>query len=568
MLIEIKKIHSIFSILESWEGLYRNLAVIGAELLLLGIGCLLSYLLVALVFRWLASFSSMQKHQQRLLNLRRASSKLLLLILFFLTLGVTGFNGYQIYQKKDLLQYTHDWIARIPPDFWMQLGLGSLKVMALVVAAWLANRLLLRLLSKIKDRAISYEQLKSNDDSIKAFFRTLARILTSTIWLAVLILSSSLLPLPTVVTATLWITLRIFLILSIGGLVVRSVAAIVDSLEALSRKYWYREDYLSWYEKLKGLIPLFRRCLEYAIYVFVATLVLLQVDFIARFAAYGPRVVKVIGIFFLARVVIEIVNLLVDRAMGKTKGLDDAESKRRKTLGPIIKSLLQYLVYFVAFVLVLAVFELNPLPILAGAGIVGVVVGLGAQPLINDIVSGFFILFENLFLVGDYVETGEARGVVETIQIRTTRIRDPDGQVHILRNGQLGSVVNFSKGFTHAVVEVGVAYDSDLDHVFRVLSETGKKLQQENPNVLQATEVKGLKNFGESELLVRTLTKVKPGHHRDVSFALRKMIKSAFDTEGIEIPFARRVLIFQNEKEKTQGNSLAPAIETADSNKS
>ncbi len=538
--------------LASLDGLYRNLTVLGVELLLLTLGFLVSLVLLVLVFRWLSGISSLQQHKERLVQLRRTSCKLLLAVLVLLALALIGFNGYLIYQKQDLLQYTSDWIAQIPSGFWAQLGLGGLKVIALAIGAWLVNRLLRRLLGTIKDKALSYEQLQTNDQSVEAFFRSLTRILTSTIWLAFLILASSLLPLPTAVTAALWIILRIFLIVAIGGLVVRSVAAVVDSLEALSRKYWYREDYLSWYEKLRGLIPLFRRCLEYVIYVIVASLVLLQVDFIARFAAYGPRVVKVIGIFFFARVVIEIVNLLVDRGMGDTRELDEAESKRRKTLVPIIKSLLEYLVYFIAFVLMLAVFELNPLPILAGAGIVGVVLGLGAQPLINDIVSGFFILFENLFLVGDYVETGEARGVVESIQIRTTRIRDPDGQVHILRNGQLGAVVNFSKGYTHAVVEVGVAYDSDLDQVFRVLTETGKILQQESPHVLQPTEVKGLLEFGESELLVRTITKVKPGYHRDVAFQLRKMIKSAFDAEGIEIPFARRVLIFQPEKESEQ----------------
>jgi small conductance mechanosensitive channel len=300
---------------------------------------------------------------------------------------------------------------------------------------------------------------------------------------------------------------------------------------------------------MAGLMPLLRRCLEYIVYVFVATFVLLQVEFISHFATYGPQVVKAIGIYFLSKVIIEVANLLVDKSMGKTDDLTESERQRQLTIVPIIKSLLKYSVYFAAFVLILRAFDLNPMPLLAGAGILGVVVGFGAQPLINDIVSGFFILFENIFLVGDFVETAEARGTVEAIEIRTTRIRNPDGHVHILRNGQIGAVVNYSKEYTHAVVEVGVAYDSNLDHVYRILSETGEKLKEKNPSVLEKTEVRGLKNFGESELLVRTITKVKPGRHRGVARELRKMIKEAFDAEGIEIPFARRVIIFQNEGE-------------------
>src|SRR3712207_9411406 len=97
----------------------------------------------------------------------------------------------------------------------------------------------------------------------------------------------------------------------------------------------------------------------------------------------------------------------------------------------------------------------------AGAGIISVVVGFGAQPVINDVVSGLFILFENIFLVGDYIEVGTARGTVEAIQLRTTRLRDPNGALHIVRNGQLSGIVNYSKHYTFAVVEIGVGYDAD-----------------------------------------------------------------------------------------------------------
>jgi small conductance mechanosensitive channel len=212
---------------------------------------------------------------------------------------------------------------------------------------------------------------------------------------------------------------------------------------------------------------------------------------------------------------------------------------------PLIKSFFKYAIYFIAFILVLRAVGINPAAILAGAGIVGIVVGLGAQPLINDLVSGFFILFENIYLVDDFIETEDARGKVEGIDIRTTRIRDPNGQLHILRNGQLNKVINYSKAFTYAVVEVGVAYDSNLDHVYSALKKAGEELKDKNPDVLEPTVVQGMEDFAESALIIRTTTRVRPGRHLEVSREFRKMIKEAFDREGIEIPFARRVLIFK-----------------------
>ncbi|ACN16410.1 putative mechanosensitive small-conductance channel MscC [Desulforapulum autotrophicum HRM2] len=381
---------------------------------------------------------------------------------------------------------------------------------------------------------------------LPVFFTKLRQLLKNSIWFLVILYAAHSLFLPPTVNNALFVTFKIYLIIAIGFLVVRAATATVDSLEALSKKYWYRESYLDWYNRFSELMPLLRRCLEYIIYAWAASLVMLQVNFIAQFASFGPSFVQIIGIFFIARMVVEVVNLLVDKYMLPTDEIAGSPNKQQQTLVPIIKTLLQYGIYFIAFVLMLRAVDINPLPLLAGAGVLGIVVGLGAQSLINDLVSGFFILFEGLFLVDDYIETASARGIVEAIHIRTTMVRDPNGQLHILRNGQINSVVNYSKDYTYAVVEVGVAYDSDLDHVFRVLSDTGLQLKEKNLNVLEPLEVKGIKEFGESELLIRTLTKVRPSCHLRVAFELREMIKKTFDQEGIEIPFPRRVILSQN----------------------
>jgi small conductance mechanosensitive channel len=345
-------------------------------------------------------------------------------------------------------------------------------------------------------------------------------------------------------------TVKIYLIIAVGLLVVNAIAAIVDSLDALSKKYSTTETLLSYYDRLHGLIPLLRRCLEYIIYVCVTTLVLLQVDFIAQFAKYGPGLAQTIGIFFLARMTVAFSDLLVDRSILKGGELSEGERQQQLTVTPIIKSLLGGVIYFIAFVLMLYAVNINPIPILLSAGALGIVVGLGAQPLINDFVSGFLILFENLYLVGDHIETGSAKGKVEAIAFRTTQIRDPSGQLHILRNGQIGEVVNYSREYVFAVVEVGVAYDSNLDHVYQVLRETGKKLKEANTVVLEVTTVDGLTAFGESELLIRTATKVRPGCHTPVANQFRKLIKEAFDREGIEFSLAQRIAVLKDSSEQ------------------
>ena len=543
----------------SSDTILSDITVIGVEVAALIVLLFLVYILVRVILKRSGKIPFLHKHRDQLEKVRRLIRKLLLLLGSILALAVIVSNGYLIYQGTDVLAYTQGKINEIPADFWTELSISMAKILGLVILAGIITVKIRPIIVKLQERVKAYEQLKANDESIEAFFSSLNRILKNGIWLLVLVVAGWLLPIPSFVSEFFLIVLRIYLIISIGLLLVKSMTAVVDSLDALSKKYWYRKDVLGWYDRLAGLIPLLRRCLEYMIYVSAASLVLLQLQAIADFAAYGPLLIQVIGVFFLARVAVELINLLVDRSFSKKDDLSTAERQQKLTIVPIIKSLAKYVTYFVALVIVLSILNINPTPLLAGAGILGIVVGLGAQALINDIVSGFLILFENIFLVGDYIETGSARGVVEAIEIRTTHIRNPDGQLHIMRNGTLGDIVNFSKEYTNAVVEVGVAYDSNLDDVFRVINEVGIELQKIDEDILKPTEVQGLKSFGESDLLIRTVTKVKPGKHFKIARQMRKMLKEAFDREGIEIPFARRVLIFQHGEEgKAASNLVTP----------
>jgi len=445
--------------------LYINFLVTISELGLLCLAGLLIKILLRGVIRICTNLPVFESSQESFRAAERRGIRFLQVILLCAAGGLLLMNGALIYLKKDLLALLQTWLSRVSPHFWTDIVVGAVQSLFLAAAVNYGTQRIHALLMIGMDRAKAYEQIKANDESIELAFRSLDTIQQKALWMGYACATARFLLLPDIIGAILLIILKIYLYISLGLLVVKAVTAIIDSLDALSVKYQKEDNLLRYYDHLRSLVPLLRRCLEYIIYIVVATLVSMQVEFISRFAEYGPRAIQSIGIFFLSRVAVEVVYLLIDNFILKTKDISGEVLQRHLTLIPLIKSLFKYIIYFIAFVLVLKAFQMNPTPILAGAGIVGVVVGLGAQPLINDLVSGFFIIFENLFLVGDYIETGSASGTVEAIDIRTTRLRHVNGQLYILRNGQINEIVNYSKKYIYAVVEVGVAYDSDLNRV-------------------------------------------------------------------------------------------------------
>jgi small conductance mechanosensitive channel len=524
---------------------YSSQLVYFAEILLLFVVLLIANSLLTLVFKRLIARVAVA-NKIRLVTLRRNVRIVLILMWMLAFLLIAGYDAYGLYQGIDLYDRFFDLILSLPENFGRVVAVKVFTIIATVMIAYFIARMLSTLLLRMMQRARAFEQIRANDASIELFFKTLVSIEKITISILVFLVMAKVFSLPESIQAYLLKGLIIYLIISIGMLIVRAIAAIVDSLDGLSRRYSRPDNFLRFYDRLRSLVPLLRRTLEYIIYVTIATLVFTQLSGIASLAVYGPRLVQVIGVFFLGRVVIEVFNLLIDSRMGPVEGASEAEEQQRLTFVPLIKSIASYLVYALAFVLILKALHIDPTPILASAGLLGLVVGLAAQPLINDFISGFFILFENLYMVNDYIETGSTRGTVEGIDIRTTRIRGGDGELHIIRNGQIGEVINYSKDYVFAVLLVGVAYESDLHHVYRVMRSTAEELQREDPRIVNPVELMGLDQFGESELSIRHVIRVRPGCHLSVAREMRTRIKLAFDREGIEIPYARQVVIFKN----------------------
>jgi len=258
----------------------------------------------------------------------------------------------------------------------------------------------------------------------------------------------------------------------------------------------------------------------------------------------------ILGTLFVAFVAIKIGDIVIGKVFKPRDNKLYIDERRILTLKTLTKSILRYVTYFiVGFTILGQLAELAKTDLkgfLAGAGLLGVALGFGAQSLVKDIITGFFIILENQYAVGEYITTGSFSGFVEEIGLRVTRLRDWGGEYHIIPNGQISTVTNFSRGSMRAVVEVGIAYEEDVDRALGVMNSVAETVRRDMQNVIvEGPEVLGVVNFGPSEVIIRTIAKTKAMEQWVVERELRKRFKEAFDREGIEIPYPRRVVISQ-----------------------
>lgn len=489
--------------------------------------------LVQVSFQAIAK-TRLQSFSRNLVTLQKNLRSLLWVFCVGLCLLVGGMNGFLMYQNEALGPFYHNWLHRIPQAFWLRLAISLFQSFSVLLLA----KLLLPYLRRSLDWACRYaqnsDQIIGNDESIRKAFAVLKRITTNSVWLLTFILCATFLQLPAIVAEYLTIILKAYLAISVGQLVVKTTSVLIDTLDALSMRFANPENLLRYYERFRHLVPALKKTLEYVLYVIIAKIIVREIEPISWLAEYADEIMQMIGLYFLCGVVIELANILLEDLILKTDHLTDLQHQRRLTIIPLFKSILKYSIYFTAAVYILQLIGLDPGPILAGAGIVGIAIGFGAQNLINDVVCGFFILFENYYLVGDYIEAGKGEeriveGTVEAIELRTTHIRHPDGQLQIIRNGEIGSIVNYSKQYTYAKVELPVPANITLEEVYELIAAVGQQFQAECNDVLEPTQVDGLETLGTDNLVVRTMTRVKPGKHLNTQRLLRGRLKRALD---------------------------------------
>lgn len=270
--------------------------------------------------------------------------------------------------------------------------------------------------------------------------------------------------------------------------------------------------------------------------------------------AWGVGVIPgVVLILALALVASRILGKVVTRASGLIAGsirhgreMDEREvEKRAGTLTGILTVAVKLVLWLVVIMMILRRLGIDVAPIIAGAGILGLAVGFGAQELVRDFIAGFFILMENQIRNGDVAIINGTGGLVEHVGLRTVVLRDNTGTVHVFQNGKINSLSNMTKEWSAAVFDIGVAYKEDTDRVVGVMQQVAADLRQDEtlgPDIIEDLEVMGVDAFGSSEVVIKARLKTKPIRQWAVGREYRRRLKYAFDREGIEIPFPHRTI--------------------------
>lgn len=255
----------------------------------------------------------------------------------------------------------------------------------------------------------------------------------------------------------------------------------------------------------------------------------------------------VLGALLLARHFIRmyLVVLIKKAVASNSKESAIGQQKRVDTLVEIVGTLLTLGLAVIGVGAALVILDVNIAALIAGLGAAGVAFGLIAQSLIKDVIAGFFIIMENQYRVGDVVTLGSVTGTVEEITLRITRLRDFNGDVHIVPNGASEVITNKTFGWSSVILEVGVSYDADIDKVTEVINEVGIKMSEDEQWAQYITEPIGflrVDNFGDSSVNIKAIGRVEAGEQWSVAGEYRSRLKKAFDKAGIEIPFPQRVV--------------------------
>ncbi len=298
-----------------------------------------------------------------------------------------------------------------------------------------------------------------------------------------------------------------------------------------------------------------------ALVYFVAVVTILQAwgfDAVAWiFSVTGERVfsalANIVVISVLAILVWEVVTSFIERRLSVNSGAH-APTTRARTLLPLAQTVLKIVLVVLVAMVVLSEVGVNITPLLAGAGVVGLAVGFGAQKLVQDVITGWFILMEDTIAVGDVAEVAGHSGLVERISIRTIRLRDLSGVVHTVPFSAVSSVKNFTKDFSYYLFEVGVAYREDTDEVIQVLQEIDAGMREDDAfksDILAPLEIIGVDRFEDSAVIIRVRTMTKPLRQWAVGREFNRRMKKAFDARGIEIPFPHQTIYFGVAKDNT-----------------
>jgi moderate conductance mechanosensitive channel len=265
--------------------------------------------------------------------------------------------------------------------------------------------------------------------------------------------------------------------------------------------------------------------------------------------ALGQGAIKIAAIMLLTFIALKVGRSAIRNIFRvRSKAPLKFSERREATLLKLLENVLTYVVYFISLMTILSTLDIDIKGLIAGAGIVGLAIGFGAQNLVRDIITGFFIIFEDQFSVGDYVRIGSAEGTVEEIGLRTTKIKSWTGELHIFPNGNITEVTNFSIHNSIAVVDVSIAYEENIEEAEKVIQELLLSLPQKYEDLVNPPELLGVQTLGASDVVIRIVAETLPMKHWFIARMIRKDVKLLLDKHGIEIPFPRMVMYSRSEE--------------------
>lgn len=437
----------------------------------------------------------------------------------------------QLFQRGLALLGTRDWAA---------LGVALLTCLAVVLLAVGSSRLLRKLLHYARERLLSSELLSARRDELIHLLEQLRLLLSTALLFGAVLACGRLLELSDPIQRMLWFAAFVGGAAYLGRVAVGAAHLAIDVVFDLSQGLSRLESPLRYLGRFRHLGKLSKRATDYFVFVGIATWTVAQITTGTWAVQTGRLALRIIAIFYLGRVLIEVCALFLNEFFLSRSEQTQAEFQQRQTLVPVAASLLRYAIYFTAVVMSLREAGIDPTPLLAGAGVAGVAVGLGAQQFVGDIVAGFFILFESLFLVGDVVEIAGVQGKIEEIGVRVIKIRDEAGVLHALPNGEVRKVASYSKGYANAVVNIPVPYGENLHAVFALIQDKMKDLRASQPGIIGTTEV-GIDELRDSGMLLRTSTMVGPGLAKELADVIRLACMDALVEAKISAPYTRQL---------------------------
>jgi small-conductance mechanosensitive channel len=272
---------------------------------------------------------------------------------------------------------------------------------------------------------------------------------------------------------------------------------------------------------------------------------------------HGVRIALIlIGMWVAIKLSRKIGKRIIRISANDDPSTDKERERRVKTLVQIITFAAKVLIIGIGGMMIIKEIGIDIGPILAGAGILGLAIGFGSQALVKDLVSGFFLIMENQIRVGDVVRIGSTAGLVERITLRTVILRDLDGIVHTIPNGEISTLSNMTYGWSRANLDIGVAYKENVDEVMKVLEDLSQRMCEEERYksvILEKPTILGVDSLGDSAVTIKMIIKTAPLKQWEVAREFRRRVKNEFDRLGIEIPFPQRTVYIRQDEDLTFG---------------